>query len=154
MSTSEAICVGRLVTIALGPTIVEMREPDIDADGWCLDSGEARHAEAPDTFWIPQRAARENLQPGDLAKLIFQISVDDLEEPVSVERMWVIVRERVDDVYLGILDNEPSAIVENDEFWIGTEVPFAAHHVIDIEKRDAKTIAIAQEEPRKLWSRR
>jgi hypothetical protein len=70
-----------------------MRQPDIQLDGWCLDSGEAYHADAPSTFWIPARDRRESLQPGDFAKLIFRISVDNLEEPVTVERMWVIVRE-------------------------------------------------------------
>ena len=117
-----------------------------------MDSGEARHADAPDTFWIPDRASREGLRPGDLAKLIFCISVDDAEEPVAVERMWVIVRQRVGDWYLGILDNEPGAIAENDEFWVGTEVPFSAHHVINIEERDEKTLALAQAEPRRRWS--
>ena len=128
-----------------------MREPDIEADGWCLEDGEARHTEAPDTFWIPDRESREHLELGDLAKLIFRISVDNLEEPVAVERMWVVVRERVGDWYLGVLDNEPDAIGENDELWVGTEVPFAARHVINIEQRDDKSIALAKEQPRRRW---
>jgi hypothetical protein len=78
-----------------------MREPDIEVDGWCLDDGEAYHAEAPDTFWIPGRESRESLEPGDLAKLIFRFNVDDAEETVAVERMWVLVRERVPGGYLG-----------------------------------------------------
>jgi len=129
-----------------------MREPDIEIDGWCLDSGEARHADAPSTFWLPDRERRESLQPGDLAKLIFCISVDDADEPIAVERMWVIVRERVGNWYLGILDNEPNAIAENDEFWVGTEVPFSAHHVINIEECDETTLALARAEPRTRWS--
>jgi len=31
----------------------DMREPDFDRDGWCLEDGEERHREAPDKFWIP-----------------------------------------------------------------------------------------------------
>jgi len=116
-----------------------------------LGERETRHAEAPGTFWIPDRESREILQTGDFAKLIFRISVDNLEEPVAVERMWVIVRQRVGDWFLGVLDNEPDAIAENDEFWVGTEVPFAAHHVIDIEQGDEKTTALAKEEPRRRW---
>ena len=123
----------------------------MEIDGWCLKSGEAYHANAPTTFWIPDLARRESLEPGDLAKLIFQISVDNSEEPIAVERMWVLVRERIAGGYLGVLDNEPSAISENDEFWLGTELPFAAHHVINIEEKDQKTMALAQEEPRKRW---
>ena len=128
-----------------------MREPDFETDGWCLDDGEARHAAAPDTFWLPERQRRESLQPGDLAKLIFRISVDDAHESVAVERMWVIVRERTSDGYLGVLDNEPDAIAENDKFWLGTEFPFSAKHVIDIEEKCANTVALAREEPRRRW---
>lgn len=129
-----------------------MREPDFEVDGWCLEDGEAYHAEAPDTFWQPERSRRETLQPGDIAKLIFRISVENEEENVAVERMWVLVREVVPGGYLGVLDNEPDAIAENDEFWLGTELPFAAKHVINIEERDANTIALAQNEPRRRWS--
>lgn len=129
-----------------------MREPDFEIDGWCLEDGEAYHAEAPDTFWIPERHRRDGLEPGDLAKLIFRISVDKGDENVAVERMWVLVRERTADGYLGVLDNEPSAIAENDEFWLGSELPFSAKHVINIEERDANTIALASKEPRTRWS--
>ena len=128
-----------------------MREPDFDIDGWCLEDGEAYHAAAPDTFWIPERHRRDSLQVGDLAKLIFRISVDNAHEKVAVERMWVLVRERTPDGYLGVLDNEPNAIAENDELWLGCELPFAAKHVISIEERDANTIALASEEPRTRW---
>ena len=128
-----------------------MREPDFEIDGWCLDDGEAYHADAPTTFWIPERLSRESLQPGDLAKLIFRISVDNADENVSVERMWVLVRERTSDGYLGVLDNEPDGIACNDELWPGTELPFSAKHVINIEGRDAKTTALALEEPRTRW---
>jgi uncharacterized protein YegJ (DUF2314 family) len=130
-----------------------MREPDIEVDGWCLDDGEAYHAEAPDTFWIPDRESRESLEPGDLAKLIFRFNVDDAEETVAVERMWVLVRERVPGGYLGVLDNDPDALEENDEFWSGIELPFAPHHVINISSRDEATIELATEEPKRRWPR-
>ncbi|WP_163266411.1 DUF2314 domain-containing protein [Chelativorans alearense] len=128
-----------------------MREPDFDLDGWCLDDGEEYHRAAPDTFWIPDRVAREGLQPGDLAKLIFRISVGDPEAPVAVERMWVLVRERIPGGYLGILDNDPVAIEENEEFWSGIELPFAAHHVVNINERNENTIALAAQEPKRHW---
>ena len=130
-----------------------MREPDFHADGWCLDDGEDRHREAPETFWIPDLQQREALQPGDLVKLIFRISVNDDEEPVSVERMWVIVRGRVGGNYFGILDNDPFGIEENDEFWHGIEVPFAARHVIDINPANEITRAKAAEPPTRPWPR-
>jgi uncharacterized protein YegJ (DUF2314 family) len=88
-----------------------MREPDLERDGWCLDDGEERHREAPATFWIPDAESREELQPGDYAKLIFRIAVDDGDAGASVERMWVIVRERTLGAYLGVLDNDPDRSV-------------------------------------------
>ena len=128
-----------------------MREPDIDIDGWCLADGENYHRAAPNSFWIPSLEARESLQPGDFAKLIFRISVDDPDEPVAVERMWVLVRERIPGGYLGILDNDPDAIAENEEFWSGIELPFGAHHVINIDERDENTVALAAQEPKRRW---
>jgi len=130
-----------------------MREPDFQLDGWCLDDGEEYHRASPDTFWIPDSHEREGLQPGDLAKLIFRISVDDENEPVAVERMWVLVRERIDGGYLGVLDNDPYAVAQNDELWSGVELPFSARHVIDIRERDEKTIALAAQTPKKRWPR-
>ncbi|PSJ57036.1 DUF2314 domain-containing protein [Kumtagia ephedrae] len=128
-----------------------MREPTFEIDGWSLEDGETYHAAAPETFWIPSRQKRESLQPGDLVKLIFRISVDDADESIAVERMWVLVRERIVGGYLGMLNNEPSAIAANEEFWLGTELPFSAKHVINIEEKDENTVALAREEPRRRW---
>jgi hypothetical protein len=67
--------------------------------------------------------------------------------------MWVIVRERVQDGYLGVLDNNPEAIEPNDELWSGVELPFQPQHVIQISERDDKTIALAAQEPNRRWSK-
>ena len=101
-----------------------MREPDFELDGWCLDDGEEYQRASPDTFWIPDSHEREGLQPGDHAKLIFRISADDENEPVAVERMWVLVRERIDGGCLGVLNNDPYAVAQNDGLWSGVELPF------------------------------
>ncbi len=130
-----------------------MREPDFETDGWCLEDGEQLHREAPDTFWLPELKDRESLQPGDLVKLIFRISVDNEDEPVAVERMWVIVRERVADQYLGILDNDPYAIDENEELWSGVELPFSPRHVIDIDRADAAAASEPVPLPSRFWDR-
>ncbi len=130
-----------------------MRDPDFEVDGWELDNGEEYHRDAPSTFWIPDRSARETLKPGDYAKLIFRFAVDSEEFPVAVERMWVVVRERLNNQYFGLLDNEPDAIEENDEFWLGTEVPFRAEHVIDILPADKDSIDLAAGPPRRAWPR-
>lgn len=65
--------------------------------------------------------------------------------------MWVLVRERIDNGYLGILDNDPYSVAENNDFWSGIELPFEPQHIINIAERDDKTIAIAAQEPRKRW---
>lgn len=105
-----------------------MREPDLSQDGWTLEDGEDYHRAAPKTFPIPPLAVRERLQRGDYAKLIFRIARE--EEDDAYERMWVIVSQRTETGYVGILNNEPSLIAENPDFWLGSELPFRAKHVI------------------------
>ncbi|TSD56811.1 DUF2314 domain-containing protein [Variovorax sp. KBS0712] len=91
-----------------------------------LDDGEARHEEAPGTFYIPPRERRANLQPGQLVKLVFRIQHD---ETVDVERMWVIVEDITATGYVGSLNNQP---MSTDELQMGALVPFGPQHVIQI----------------------
>ena len=130
-----------------------MREPDIERDGWCLESGEAYDAAAPDTFPIPTVKERLNLQIGDFAKLIFRIHVEDVDDPFPAERMWVIVSDIRQDGYTGILDNDPDAVAENDLFWSGIELPFEACHVIQIMPGDENSKAIVADGPKRRWPR-
>jgi hypothetical protein len=106
----------------------------IETDGWQLESGEARHAAAPGTFWIPSRSQRESLRPGEAVKLLFEIEADHegrIER--GVERMWVIVRGRIGPFYTGVLDSTPASIEPEPSFLArGTEVLFAPEHVVDI----------------------
>jgi hypothetical protein len=128
-----------------------MRQPDFERDGWCLDDGEQINREAPETFSIPNLALRQNLKVGDYAKLIFRIAVEGDE--ISVERMWVVVRERIPDGYIGILDNEPDAISENGEFWLGAELPFEYRHIIAIVDATDESKALAIAPPAIPWDR-
>lgn len=130
-----------------------MREPSWEIDGWELKNGEHLHREFPDTFWIPELEHRQALYPGDYAKLIFRIAVASDEDPVSVERMWVIVRERTPWGYFGQLRNEPDAIEENDELWLDTELPFRPEHIIDIHHADEESVDLARQPPRRPWPR-
>jgi hypothetical protein len=91
-----------------------------------LDDGEARHEEAPETFYIPPRERRVNLQPGQLAKLGFRIEHD---EAVDVERMWVLIDEVTATGYIGSLNNQPTP---TDELRIGALVTFGPEHIIRI----------------------
>jgi hypothetical protein len=129
-----------------------MRAPDFHRDGWCLEDGEDRHREAPATFFIPDLELRKLLQPGDLAKLIFKVAVEG-DEHGAVERMWVIIRERTPDGYVGMLDNEPDSISKNDQFWHGTELPFEYRHIIAVSHADETTIALAKAPVPIPWDR-
>jgi len=98
---------------------------------YSLEDGEQSHREAPDTFEIPPRAARDSLQPGQIVKLMFRISAGG--EP-QVERMWVIVEGRDKNGYVGALDNQPAT---TDAMRPGMKVRFQPEHVINIHRTRA-----------------
>lgn len=93
-----------------------------------LDNGEAMHAAAPATFYLPPLEIRTCLVPGDIVKLVFRIEHDG---EVDVERMWVIVRSTGPSGYVGALDNQPYC---TDELEPGTLVQFGPEHVIQIHQ--------------------
>jgi hypothetical protein len=107
----------------------------IERDGWTILSGEKRHALHPETFWIPDRAAREGLSPGDAVQLLFDIETRDAGRVVDrgVDRLWVIVKRRVGDQYYGVLDSDPGH-AERLSLRPGVEVIFAPEHVIAIQR--------------------
>lgn len=127
-----------------------MRAPSLAADGWCLGSGEDRHAAAPNTFWIPSLEGRRGLWPGCGVKLIFHI---DTPDGADVERMWVVVTQRLDDGsrYLGLLDSTPCSDWGPGRLEPGFEVPFEPMHVIDILDPCDATMAISRTPPTRRW---
>jgi len=90
--------------------------------------GESRHREAPRSFFIPARVEREGLQPGDHAKLLFEV-VDPGPGDPSAERMWVQVLGVDSGRYVGALTNTPRAITT---IAVGDRVDFGPEHVIGI----------------------
>ena len=64
----------------------------IETDGWTLESAEARHAKTPETFQIPERAARESLKAGDAAKLLFEFCS---RTPSRVEEVATVLFEDI-----------------------------------------------------------
>jgi hypothetical protein len=78
---------------------------------------------------------------GDHAKLIFSIAVDGAAEG---ERMWVIVRERTETGYVGMLDNDAFEANGDKRLLAGAELRFELRHVIGIEPGNEKTIAMAR----------
>jgi len=115
-------------------TSTDKRLAQIDADGWELESAEARHAQNPDTFWIPDRALRDSLRVGQLVQLLFQIQAqdDDGNADVNVERMWVEIDGRVESLYVGSLRNQPASIEAGQGLDFKSRIAFRAEHVIDI----------------------
>jgi hypothetical protein len=93
-----------------------------------LISAEECHAQYPETFPIPDKAARDRLQPGDCAKVIFRTYTGD---GISGERIWVLVTGKLGDRYIGTLANEPFIIAGK----YGACVYFRAEHVIDISRK-------------------
>jgi hypothetical protein len=147
-----------LSTYKISATDRNMRLPTLSRDNWTLRSGEEIHREHPESFWLPPREARANLQVGQAAKLIFEIEGEDEQGQPSVqdERMWVIVADKIGDCYLGILDNQPTSLEPADNVYLcfGAEVPFLAEHVIDIADppSDYMRWQLAQK-PERTWPR-
>lgn len=100
--------------------------PTLDADGWQLESAVARHAEAPDSFEIPQESIRSRLIPGCDAKLIFTL---EGHEGPQVERMWVRITGYSDTGYVGVLNSDPRTV--GAPIADGERVEFGPDHVID-----------------------
>jgi hypothetical protein len=93
---------------------------------YVLDDGAEINREHPGTYAIPPARQRNNLQPGQLVKLVFRISHED---KVDVERMWVVVKTKHSNYYVGVLDNDAYC---TDKIASGLEVRFDPRHVIQI----------------------
>jgi len=121
-----------------------VRLPVLERDFWTLLSGEASRAAHPDTFWIPPVEARRGLRRDQAARLILEIESEDKDGTICAmgERMWVIVSERVGDLYIGILDNPPATLEHSGRAYLcfGAEVPFGPEHVIDIADPPAEYV--------------
>jgi hypothetical protein len=102
--------------------------PTLEDDGWQLESGVERHAEAPETFEIPGEQVRTRLVPTCGAKLIFSMRTD---AGVQVERMWVEIAGYTDVGYLGKLLNQPQS--PGAPLRPGDHVEFEPDHIIDAE---------------------
>ena len=98
----------------------------LEEDGWQLESGVKRHAEAPDTFEIPDETVRSRLVPTSDAKLIFTLRSP---EGLQVERMWVHITGYTETGYVGVLNNEPCTA--DAPIARGHTVEFGPDHIID-----------------------
>lgn len=147
----------------LGPsgwtrTLRPMRRPSLEKDYWDLESAEARHAETPDSFWIPDLSDREQIRPDTAVKLLFRIETEQADGSidVAVERMWVYVTEQLSDGYIGLLDNQPGSVDASSDFYLtlGAEVPFGPEHVIAIAVPPPEFVEAMREKlPSRRWPR-
>ncbi|BEP16457.1 DUF2185 domain-containing protein [Acidothermaceae bacterium B102] len=103
---------------------------DERAVGFTLEDAEALHALRPRSFFIPTRAERESLTPGDVAKLLFAV-VAPAEGMPAGERMWVEVTEVTAGGYRGVLANPPSVITT---IALDDPVEFGPEHVISLRE--------------------
>lgn len=73
-----------------------------------LENVEELAREHPESFKILPKEARETLQKGDYAKVIFKFPSPSEDDPEG-ERMWILVSNPTIDgrTYLGILQNKP-----------------------------------------------
>ena len=79
----------------------------------------------------------------------------DADEGVT-ERMWVFVTEKVGDIDVGLLDNEPAFFELNAETYLVrlAEVPFRSEHVIDIASPPRRYANLMRRtEPTRRWPR-
>jgi len=117
-----------------------MRLAEMSRDFWELRSGEESARKHPDKFHLPSLELRKSLKRGQAAKLIFEIeSQDDAGTRIQQgERMWVVVREQVGEVYI----------------CFGAEIPFLPEHVIEIASPPADYVEWQLgQKPERTWPR-
>ncbi|MFF3066563.1 DUF2314 domain-containing protein [Oerskovia sp. NPDC057915] len=95
-----------------------------DPEVWSLRDVVAWNVQHPRTYPVPEDTS--GVAPGTLVKLVF------LPDEGIGERMWVLVTEVDGDRLVGVLDNDPAAIVG---LLAGDRVEFERRHVLDLDTR-------------------
>lgn len=109
----------------------------IDIDSWELEDAVAKNSLNPTTFFIPSIESRESLEPDDKAKVIMRIRTindKDVEED-NIEGLWLIVRDKKENHFAGILDTTVECTTE---LKVGMEIIFEPRHVVQISKQKRK----------------
>ncbi len=86
------------------------------------------HNENPRTFLIPDKEEIDELEVGDLVKLIFFMN-ELAEDGCEAERMWVTITEHQGNDFKGVLDNTPFYIKSIRE---GDIINFKSQHIATI----------------------
>ena len=99
---------------------------------WNLENAQKLADEFIYTFYKPSKEVISLLNVGDKAKLIFGFESDDSEDP-SAERMWVEITERIENQFIGYLDNDPVYIKDLKYKDI---IEFSEIHIVDTDLDD------------------
>jgi hypothetical protein len=106
---------------------------------WTFGDGVSRHAEHPDTFWLPSQDEIATLEPGDMVKLMFECRGKRTygKDGLAAERMWVKITKIEGEKFVGELMNYP---IVWGNLWPGDTVKFQRNHIIDYEYAEEDTL--------------
>ena len=104
--------------------------PDFERDGFYLENAVMRAKLWPQDFVIPSEDERHRVHARQTVKMDFTFALESQpKEGDETERMWVVVKERVDDHWIGVLDNDPRF---HDAIESGHEFHFHPDHIVAI----------------------
>ena len=105
--------------------------PTLEEHGWELESAEERHAQAPDTFLIPDQEERANLQVNQRVQLLFlfMVAASDGTPEIQCEKMWVTIERASQGRYQGKLNSRP---VSSGSVAPGDQISFGPQHVASV----------------------
>ncbi|MFO0723084.1 MAG: hypothetical protein U1E65_04805 [Myxococcota bacterium] len=107
-----------------------MSAADLDITGYELESAEERHRQSPETFPIPSRRERSELGVGARVQLLVLLGGHDESGAfVQCERLWVTIRRREGQGFLGALETAP---VTTNALRPGDTIAFGIEHVARI----------------------
>lgn len=96
---------------------------------WQIDDITELAKESKYTFYVPPKSVVEKLAIGNFAKVIFRFQSDDPTIP-KAERMWVEIKERKGNQFIGDLANMPRYIKD---LAIGDEIEFETQNIINTD---------------------
>lgn len=99
---------------------------------WHLVNADEIAQKSKYTFYKPSQRIIEQLQTGNICKLIFEFESDNPEHP-RAERMWVIIDSIDNGKFAGHLDNTPLYI---EDLKVGDTIEFQTEHIIDLDIDD------------------
>ncbi len=105
-----------------------IKSPDLERDGWTLESAVSRSEANPNTFVVPSQSERSSIKVGPGVKLVFWIQ-GRKQFPIC-ERMWVVVEEVIaNGEYVGRLESKPATKAN---LIPGQRLIFGPDHVAEI----------------------